>query len=97
MTSGVNYIAIIYRRKFIIAYNTQKINLKGGIDMKKQKIRIYDENWKLENEFYVEIPTTDKEREIKQREKEIKDFLYSIRFLRFLAYKILSRGDRNAR
>ena len=64
--------------------------------MKKQKIQILDENWKVEREFFVEIPTTLEEKKMKENEKEIKDFLYSIRFLRFLAYKILSRGDRNA-
>ena len=65
--------------------------------MKKKKIKIYDENWNLEREFLVEIPTTRREREQREREKEIKDFLYSISILRKFAYRVLSRGDRNAR
>lgn len=71
--------------------------MKWGIDMKKRKVKILDENYNVENVFFVEIPTTKREREQQLREKEIKDFLYSIKFLRNFAYIILSRGDRNAR
>lgn len=57
--------------------------------MRKEKIKIFDEDWNLEREFFVEIPTTEQEKRIKEREKEIKDFLYSISILRKIAYKIL--------
>ena len=101
MTSGVNYIAIIYRRKLIIAYKfvsmLQKFLKKGVLILKKHKIKIYDENWNLESEHFVEIPTTKLEKKQKQKEKEIKDLLYSSKILRYFALKIIERGDRNAK
>ena len=64
--------------------------------MKKQKIQILDENMNVESTFYVEIPITRREKEIKDWEKEIKDFLYSIPFLKSFAIKILDWRGRNA-
>ena len=65
--------------------------------MKKKKVRILDENWKVEQEFFVEIPTTKREKEQQLMEKEIKDFLYSISILRNFAMKCLKWSDKNAR
>ena len=51
----------------------------------------------VESIFFVEIPSTRREREQQEHEKEIKDFLYSISVLRKFALKILKWRDRNAK
>ena len=65
--------------------------------MKKKRVRILDENMNVESTFFVDIPTNIREREQQLREREIKDFLYSIRFLRSFAIRCLDWSGRNAR
>lgn len=44
--------------------------------MEKRRVRILDENWNVENEFFVEIPNEHEKAE-KEKEQLIKDYLYS--------------------
>ena len=52
--------------------------------MKKKRVRIFDDSWNLENEFFVEC-LTDKEKAEKEKEQRIKDYLYSNPILRLFA------------
>ena len=54
-----------------------------GENMQKKRVKIYDDNWNLEQDFYVEIPT-EQEKIQQQQEQLIKDYMYSNRLLRLL-------------
>lgn len=59
--------------------------------MEKRRVKIYDDNWNLEQDFYVEIPT-EQEKKQKEQEQLIKDYMYSNRLLRLLGtliYKVV--------
>lgn len=59
--------------------------------MEKKKIKILDENWNLEREFFVEIPTETEKKELEKIQQE-KDYIYSNPILRFLG-KMLIKFD----
>lgn len=52
--------------------------------MQKKRVKIYDDNWNLEQDFYVEIPT-EQEKIQQQQEQLIKDYMYSNRLLKLLS------------
>ena len=54
-----------------------------GENMQKKRVKIYDDNWNLEQDFYVEIPT-EQEKIQQHQEQLIKDYMYSNRLLRLL-------------
>lgn len=54
-----------------------------GENMQKKRVKIYDDNWNLEQDFYVEIPT-EQEKIQQQQEQLIKDYMYSNKLLRLL-------------
>lgn len=59
--------------------------------MKKRRVKIYDNNWNLEQDFYVDV-LTEQEKKQKEQEQLIKDYLYSNRLLRLLGtliYKVV--------
>lgn len=60
--------------------------------MKKKRVRILDENWNVENEFFVEC-LTDEEKAEKEKEQLIKDYLYSNPVLRLLGSLFFKGGD----
>ena len=51
--------------------------------MQKKRVKIYDDNWNLEQDFYVEIPT-EQEKIQQHQEQLIKDYMYSNILLRLL-------------
>lgn len=59
--------------------------------MQKKKIKIYDSDWNLEREFFVEIPTETEKKELEKQQQE-KDYIYSNPILRFLG-KMLIKFD----
>lgn len=56
--------------------------------MQKKRVKIYDDNWNLEQDFYVEIPT-EQEKIQQQQEQLIKDYMYSNKLLRLLGTLII--------
>ena len=60
--------------------------------MEKKLIRVFDENWNLENEGYVEI-LTDEEKAQREKEQRIKDYLYSNPILRLYGSIMVNRRD----
>lgn len=59
--------------------------------MEKRRVKIYDNNWNLEQDFYVDV-LTEQEKKQKEQEQLIKDCLYSNRLLRLLGtliYKVV--------
>lgn len=52
--------------------------------MQKKRVKIYDENWNLEQDFYIDVPT-EQEKIQQQQEQLIKDYLYSNKLLRLLS------------
>lgn len=59
--------------------------------MEKRRVKIYDENWNLEQDFYVDI-LTQQEKIQQQQEQLIKDYMYSnilLRLLGTLIFKVV--------
>lgn len=62
-----------------------------GENMLKKRVKIYDDNWNLEQDFYVDV-LIEQEKIQKEQEQLIKDYLYSNRLLRLLGtliYKVV--------
>lgn len=51
--------------------------------MKKQKIRIFNNDWSLAIEDTIEIPESEEERLELEEQQKVKDYLYSISLLRW--------------
>lgn len=63
--------------------------------MEKRRVKIYDDNWNLEQDFYVDV-LTEQEKKQKEQEQLIKDYLYSnplLRLLGSLIYKVVIRWN----
>lgn len=51
--------------------------------MQKKRVKIYDNNWNLEQDFYVDV-LTEQEKIQQHQEQLIKNYMYSNRLLRLL-------------